>query len=427
MTTNRQIEMWENSLFARTVFVLTVCFAVSLFSYRVARIAWAAEQVDSVDRSRIPTVLAADESNPALHNWAGSLYLDGEQLQPEKAVREFTRAVDLNPRVADYLANLGRSCFITGDLGCAQQAYERSVAAAPLQPHFLNELAMYYLATGDTQQALPGFHRLLEMEPAAANSALSVCLRTVSPDFLWNAVVHDQTKVEIRVEFLQILGEQGKGDTAQRFWADFVASRPTLSLDDTKPYLEFLESQRNYSQLIQVWHDLESLRAAGVPSRKPGNLVVNPGFEQPPTNLGLDWHLQPEQFLDTRIVASDHGNALQLEFTVPHNAEHESAYQLVPVTPGKTYEVRGRARSEEITSDSGPRLRVVDPACDECVNVSSDGAIGTSEWHKLSASFTAGLATQLVRISVWRPRGRSFPTEISGRFWLDDVSLRSLD
>lgn len=421
-----QIEIRLNSAAVRTFFVLTVCFAVSLFSYRVAVIAWAAEQVESLDRNRIPAVLAADGSNPALHNWAGILYLEGDQLQPERAVQEFRRATDLNPRVADYWANLGRACFITNDLECAEDAYERSTAAAPSKPGFLDELAMYYLATGNTQKALPRFHQLLEMEPDTANSALSVCLRTVSPELLWNAVVRDQAKVAVRMEFFQILEEQGMGDAAQQFWGQFVASRPALSLEDAKSYLNFLESKPNYSQLIRVWQDLESLHAAGMPARADGNLVVNPGFEQTPTNLGLDWHIRPEQFLDTRFVASDRGNALQLEFTVPHNAEHESAYQFVPVIPGKTYEIRGRARSEEITSDSGPRLRIV-PACNDCVGVSSPGAIGTSEWHELSATFTAGPATQMVRISVWRPRSRSFPTDILGLFWLADVSFREIN
>jgi hypothetical protein len=31
---------------------------------------------------------------------------------------------------------------------------------------------------------------------------------------------------------------------------------------------------------------------------------------------------------------------------------------------------------------------------------------------------------QVIRISVWRPRSRAFPMEISGQFWLDDVAVR---
>jgi tetratricopeptide (TPR) repeat protein len=425
--TVRQIEMRLSSAAARTIFVLTVSFAVGLFSYRVARIAWAAEQSESLDYNRIATVIAADESNPNLHNWAGVLYLNGDQLQVDKALREFRRAADLNPKVAEYWANLGRACFITNDLGCAERAYERSVAAAPSKPSFVNDLAMYYLATGKTRKALSQAHRLLEMEPSQASSVLRVCLRGASPEVLWNSVVRDQQKMAVRVEFIQILSEQAMEDAAHHYWGEFADSRPLLSLEDARPYLNFLESKHNYSEMTRVWMDLEGLHAKGMPPRAEGNLIVNPRFEQAPTNLGLDWHLRPEQFLDTQVVATGGGRALHFDFTVPHNAEHESAYQLVPVSPGKTYQIRGRARSQEITSDSGPRLRIVDPACNDCVNVTSDGATGTTEWHELSATFTAGVATRLVRVSVWRPRSRSFPTEISGQYWIDNVVLRSID
>jgi tetratricopeptide (TPR) repeat protein len=423
----RQIEMRLKSAAAGAIFVLIVGFAVGLFSYRVARIAWAAEQSELLECNRIPAVIAADESNPDLHNWAGILYLNGDQVQTEKAVREFRRAADLNPRVAEYWANLGRACFITNDLGCAEDAYERSAAAAPSKPSFVNDVAMYYLATGNTRKALSQVHRLLEMEPSQASSVLRVCLRAASPEVLWNAVIRDQTKIAVRMEFIQILSEQAMEDAAHRFWGELADSRPTLSLEDARAYLDFLESRHDYSEMTRVWMDLERLHAKSMPPRAEGNLIVNPGFEQAPTNLGLDWHLRREQFLDTQVVASGGSNALQLDFTVPHNAEHESVYQLVPVSPGKTYQIRGRARSREITSDSGPRLRIVDPACIDCVNVTSDSATGTTEWHELSATFTAGVATRLVRVSVWRPRSRSFPTEISGQYWIDHVVLRSID
>ena len=44
--------------------------------------------------------------------------------------------------------------------------------------------------------------------------------------------------------------------------------------------------------------------------------------------------------------------------------------------------------------------------------------------HQVTIEFTSGLQTHAVRVSVWRPRSRVFPMEISGSFWLDAVSLR---
>jgi hypothetical protein len=84
-------------------------------------------------------------------------------------------------------------------------------------------------------------------------------------------------------------------------------------------------------------------------------------------------------------------------------------------------------RSEEITSDSGPRLRIVDPACSECLDVSTEATLGTTGWHQVRLSFTPGAQTEFVRLSVWRPRSRSFPAEISGQWWVDAVSLKALN
>jgi hypothetical protein len=41
-------------------------------------------------------------------------------------------------------------------------------------------------------------------------------------------------------------------------------------------------------------------------------------------------------------------------------------------------------------------------------------------------TFTTGPETQTVRISIWRPRGRTFPMGISGTFWVDSVSLKDI-
>ena len=40
-----------------------------------------------------------------------------------------------------------------------------------------------------------------------------------------------------------------------------------------------------------------------------------------------------------------------------------------------------------------------------------------------SASFTTGPQTRRLKLSVWRPHSRTFPTEITGHFWLDAICL----
>jgi hypothetical protein len=110
---------------------------------------------------------------------------------------------------------------------------------------------------------------------------------------------------------------------------------------------------------------------------------------------------------------------------VGQNDDFEPVYQIVPVVPNHSYSLTAYARSMDITSDSGPRLRVTDPECPTCLNALTDATVGSTPWHQVTIGFTSGPQTQAVRVSVWRPRSRVFPMEISGSFWLDAVSLRA--
>ena len=117
---------------------------------------------------------------------------------------------------------------------------------------------------------------------------------------------------------------------------------------------------------------------------------------------------------------------LRIEFTVSRNEEYMPLYQLVPVAPNQAYLLTAYVRSQDITSDSGPRLQVLDPFHSNGPNVMSETTVGTTPWHQISLKFCTGPDTKLVQLSVIRVRGRTFPTEITGSFWLDTVVLKPL-
>jgi hypothetical protein len=186
----------------------------------------------------------------------------------------------------------------------------------------------------------------------------------------------------------------------------------------------------SYREAGRVWRyavDENELASQAVGGE--GNLVFNGGFEQDPLSAGLDWHSWQQPYLNLDFAdrtAHSGARAFRADFTVPQNSEYELAYQLVPVVPGQTYELSGYVKSEAITSDSGPRLRVIDPKCLVCLDTATQGTSGTTDWHQITTQFTAGPTTDLIRLSVWRPRGRSYPMEITGRVWFDDISLRPI-
>jgi hypothetical protein len=122
-------------------------------------------------------------------------------------------------------------------------------------------------------------------------------------------------------------------------------------------------------------------------------------------------------------MAQSGRRALGVDFTIPQNADYDLLYQFVPVEPNHTYELSAFFKAQGITSDSGPRLRVLDPRCQACLDVATDGPTGTTDWRRVNKQFSTGPTTDMIRLSLWRPRSRTYPTEIAGQLWLDDVSL----
>jgi hypothetical protein len=192
-------------------------------------------------------------------------------------------------------------------------------------------------------------------------------------------------------------------------------------------YVERLLHQGRTREALSVWQVVEKHSNSVQATDEAENLVFNGGFERAPLNAGFDWRYQntPQVAVDFSDRSARQGQrCLRLDFTVSSNQEFEPVLELVPVSPNQEYLLEASARSQNITSDSGPRLRVLDPDCPRCLDVATDSTVGTTPWHTVRVRFSTGAETGFVRLSVWRPRSRSFPTEITGQFWLDAVSLK---
>ncbi len=292
-------------------------------------------------------------------------------------------------------------------------------------------VANHYLRTDRSQEALAQFRRLLELGPDSgyAERTFQLCLQAVSdPDAVFRQVLAGRKDPKLGLDYVDYLSRHDQPDAAYRVWTLALANAQPFPLALAKPYLERLLDLHQYQEALTVWEDLERLGIVKNPAKEdPGNLVFNGGFEQDPLNAGFDWHSAEASFLsfDFADPGAHQGNrCLRLNFTVKRNETYQPVYQLVPVVPGQAYQLAAYVRSEDITSDSGPRLHVFDPMHSERLDVSTETTVRTTPWHPVNLSFQAGPDTRFVAVSVWRPRSRTFPPEISGSFWLDEVSLK---
>jgi hypothetical protein len=234
----------------------------------------------------------------------------------------------------------------------------------------------------------------------------------------------------LELAFADFLSAKGDFEGAYQAWDQIVSNHSLFPYSSADPYLERLLNHGRYQDAWGVWQELKNMNVITKPADLDGdNLVFNGGFEQSPLEAGFDWRSRPAPYVSLDFAdrsAYQGERCLRIDFTVSQNDEFEPASQILPAIPNQAYVLTASVRSKDITSDSGPRLRVIDPACPSCLNASTGPTVGTTPWHRVTLEFSAGAQTQALRLSVWRPRGRTFPNEITGSFWLDSVSIRAL-
>jgi hypothetical protein len=112
---------------------------------------------------------------------------------------------------------------------------------------------------------------------------------------------------------------------------------------------------------------------------------------------------------------------------VGQNTDYDLLSQIVLTKPNTRYRLSSYVRSDNLSSDAGPRWRVAEVGCSGCNAETSDPAVGTSPWHPLEVEFATRPQTQAVRISFWRPRDQMFGGDITGTVWVDNVTIRAAD
>ncbi len=386
---------------------------------------------ESAEVSDVQKALALDPGNPVLHSRLSQLYDDSLEVSNlREAVREAGQATGLNPNKSDYWQTLASACESVRDNACADHALQRALVLSPMVPMVWWGAGNHYLRTGRTEAALLCFRRLLEMSPDYAAPTFDLTLRAYGdPQLILEKVVGGERDPRLGLAFADFLNANNEFDAAHQAWTQIADGGSPIPFEAAQPYLEHLMDHRRYQEARAIWLHLEELGIVAKPAdSEQDNLVFNGGFEQPPLGAGFDWRSQPSSYVsvDFRDASPFEGkHCLRVDFPVGQNDEFEPVYQILPVVPNQTYTLAAYVRSRDITSDSGPRLRVTDPGCPNCLDAWTDATVGSTSWHPVTLKFSVGPQTMVVRVSVWRPRSRSFPMEISGSFWLDAVSVRA--
>jgi len=405
----------------RAVLFLLAAAAVSLLAAAETSLVGTVASFSTPETGR--RLLAWDADDPRIEDQLGQVYKDTD---PAESLRHLRRATHLSPASRLYWSDLESACESSGDAKCADQARERLLHLCPMAPAYHWLVADSCLRTNRVDMALEQFRRLLELDPTYAAPVWSSLQTLQQPETVFQKVLAGNPNAELKVGYVDFLSDQGDNDAAYRIWRRVVADSPSFPFSTTTPYLDRLIASSRIEEAVKVWQDLERLGIVEAANQKD-DLIFNGDFEQAPLKAGFDWRTGPATYLavDFSAPGAYHGaHCLRVDFAVSRNDEFEPLYQIVPVLSRHDYTLEAVVRSQDITSDTGPCLRVSDAQPGGFPDAVSETTVGTTAWHPVRLSFSTGPKTQAVRVSLWRPRSRAFPTEISGTAWLDAVSLR---
>lgn len=418
----------------RATFFLIPIIAGSLgLAYETIRVARVTSAVDTFSIAEVQKALRQDPDNPDLIHWLGMVYTDNPtEINFPEAVKYLRQAVRLNPRRWDFWSSLGTTCDFVADTACSDEAFERAQVLNPMTPALQWTLGNHYLLTNREEKAFPHFRRLLEMDPQYLEATYRLCLRaTRDPQAMYTEVVPQGKDASARFAFLVFLTSTSDYESAMRIWGQMISGpdrSPSLSL--VKPFLDFLIDHNQIQDAATVWTDLQHAGAVPKSSHmQPGNLLYGGSLEGPPLNTGFGWRINGSPDLEYDFSApSAHEGAkcLRINFAVGQNADYDLLDQIVIIQPKTRYQLTANVRSDNLSSDSGPRLRVVEMGCVNCDARTSDPTVGTTSWHPIEVEFMTQPQTQAVRISFWRPQEQRFSGDITGTVWLDDLTLRSV-
>ena len=370
-------------------------------------------------------------SNPEFHYRIGILTFNlSDHQDSAEAIRQARRATELGPSWVRYWGQLAWACESAGDSQCADHAIERIRRLAPMDPEAVSLTANYYLLSNRPALALEQFRHLLRIAPSYGQDVFRICDSAGYPIGQLEQAFIDAGP-QIVMAYVSYLAGQGKMDSAHLLWDELVRKAGNgdfpLTLALAAPYVDRLLQLGDGRELQNVRLDLEKLKLLTTEPGAEGNLVFNGDFEQQPSNDGFDWR-KPEAgypILDFAAGNAHSGkHCLRVDFTVGRNDTYLFAYQWMPLQPDSHYRLSAYVRSESITSDSGPRLQIYDPLCRACLDVTSESTVGTTPWHEIHLEFSTGPATRLGRLEIVRLAGRTFPRDITGVFWLDNIWLK---
>ena len=219
-----------------------------------------------------------------------------------------------------------------------------------------------------------------------------------------------------REGYLQYLINWERADAAQKVWASIEVDGGVTD-ELLEKYVNFLVLEKDVVPAAALWRQYSGIDG-----------MTNAGFENEITQQGFDWRTSNgndgKLWRYSRVFGQSRKGAyaLRIRFLGKENLAWAHIYQVVPVTPGRPYQLTYWWKSKRITTDQGPFVEINGYDA-EGLNLKGPMALGSRDWTRVAMVFTPSADCHAVVVRLRRNESLRFDSKIQGVLWVDDFSL----
>ena len=384
----------------------------------------------ALDYPTAPAALAlASELAPTVAEYAktrGDFWLNSS-MPPrlDLAALEYRRAVELNPHEALHWNDLGQTCWRLGQTDEAKRAFAMAESLDPNNFVIQRDIGNFLLAHGSVDLAARHHARAIKLNPRLARSIYAVYWSlgrsplSIAEDLLGN------DRALLRKYFLECLSWT-QPQEIERLWDEFRNQERVIDASCYRAYFEFLVANEMYHAAKDLWHEI----AKHFYNKKwdeQRDALWNGDFDLPLAfDGGLEWQIPKRlptgvRALVRSVRGSEPSTSLWIHFEGKENVAFSHVRHFFFVKPGETYRLSYRVDALEITTDSGPYVKLT-ALGDQPVRQAGKMVKGTGSWH-LEEEFRVPPGCHWAQIAICRDPIRKLHSKIKGDVWYDDFVL----
>jgi tetratricopeptide (TPR) repeat protein len=325
-----------------------------------------------------------------------------------------------NPASPQRWSEFGETLVKAGKRSEAEYAFRRAVDLGSQSPPVLWRAGLFYLRNKQERHGMELMARLLDLAPEYRTVVFNLYLFYQSD--VCDALEFGITRQSrLGQDYFRYLLKRASEEDINKAW-ECVQQH---SLDDyelSAQFAEFLIGKNDYRRAMDLW--ARAARDRDHAYLKP-NLVFNGGFELESRQAGPDWRFS--NVPGTRVqrdstVALSGSASLSVEFA-EENVDFNNIAQTLILQPGR-YQFKGSVRTADLTTDHGIGFRLADSS--RRIDLKTQMLTGTNDWTPVTLDFTVPQPVRTLQVSVIRQKSWKFDSKISGRAWIDDVSVTPL-